>query len=116
MENKTFSRELELRTKRFAISIIKLSASLPQTVEGKVIRNQIARSGTSIGANYREANRSGIKSDFINKISICESESTKHVIVWILLMICNGWREVELNLYWMNQTNYLRSLHLWARN
>jgi four helix bundle protein len=77
MENKEFSKELELRTKKFAISIIRLSASLPQTVEAKVIRNQITKSGTSVGANYREANRSRSKSDFSNKISICESESSE---------------------------------------
>lgn len=92
MENKTFSKELELRTKRFAISIIRLSASLPQTVEGKVIRNQITRSGTSIGANYREANRSRSKSDFSNKISICESESSE-TCYWLDIIIDMQWME-----------------------
>jgi four helix bundle protein len=58
MDNKEFSKQLEAKTKKFAISIIKLSALLPGTTEGKVIRNQITKSGTSIGANYREANRS----------------------------------------------------------
>jgi four helix bundle protein len=77
MDNKEFSKKLEERTKRFAISIIKLSASLPGTVEGKVVRNQITKAGTSIGANYREANRSRSKSDFRNKISICETESSE---------------------------------------
>ncbi len=55
MDNKEFSRELEKRTKKFAISIIKLSVLIPTSPEGKVIRNQIAKAGTSIGANYREA-------------------------------------------------------------
>jgi four helix bundle protein len=77
MENKEFGKQLEIRTKKFAISIIKLSSSLPDSVEGKVIRNQITKSGTSIGANYREANRSRSKPDFGNKISICESESSE---------------------------------------
>lgn len=53
MDNKEFSKLLEERTKKFAIDIIRLSASLPNTPEGKVIRNQITKSGTSIGANYR---------------------------------------------------------------
>ncbi len=56
MDNKEFSRQLEIRTKKFAISIIKLSASLPNTPESKVIKYQVTKSGTSIGANYREAN------------------------------------------------------------
>ena len=56
MENKEFSKKLEERTKAFAIRIIKLSILLPNSVEGKIIRNQMTKSGTSIGANYREAN------------------------------------------------------------
>jgi four helix bundle protein len=61
MENKEFEKQLEKRTKVFAISIIKLSSSLPNTPEGRVIRNQLTKSGTSIGANYREANRSEVR-------------------------------------------------------
>jgi len=49
MDNKEFSKQLEDRTKKFAL--IRLSISLPNTPEGKVIRNQITKSGTSIGAN-----------------------------------------------------------------
>lgn len=77
MNNKELSKKLEERTKRFAISTIKLSASLPGSVEKKVARSQISKACTSIDANYREANRSRIKSDFRNKIAICESESGK---------------------------------------
>ena len=69
-----FSRELEKRTLRFAVMIIRLSAKLPNTPEGRVVRNQIAKSGTSAGANYREANRSRSKAEFKSKIRICESE------------------------------------------
>jgi len=69
MENKEFSKQLEIRTKKFAIDIIKLSTCLPNSYECKVIRNQITKSGTSIGANYREANRSRSKADFANKVS-----------------------------------------------
>jgi four helix bundle protein len=77
MENKEFSQKLEKRTRLFAVSIINLSVLLPKTQEGKVIRNQITKSGTSIGANYREANRSRSKADFKNKIKICESEASE---------------------------------------
>jgi four helix bundle protein len=77
MENKEFAKELEKRTKKFAVSIIRLSAMLPGTVKGKVVRTQITKSGTSVGANYREANRARSKTDFRNKISISESESSE---------------------------------------
>ena len=75
--NKTFATELEKRTKKFALSIISLVALLPKTMEANVIRNQILRSGTSIGANYREANRSVSRADFRNKIAICEKEASE---------------------------------------
>ena len=77
MKNKEFSEELEKRTRQFAVKIIRLSSSLPNTPEGKVIRTQITKSGTSMGANYREANRSRSKADFKNKIKICESEASE---------------------------------------
>ena len=75
MDNKEFSRGLEKRTRKF-VSIIQLSSTLPSTPEGRAIRNQITKSGTSIGANYREANRARSKADFRNKIKICEAEAS----------------------------------------
>ena len=77
MENKEFAKELEKRTKKFAVRVLKLSAQLPNTPETKVIRNQFSKSGTSVGANYREANRSRSKPDFANKIRISESEASE---------------------------------------
>ena len=79
MDNKEFGRRLERRTRKFAYLIIKLSASLPQTPEGKVIKYQITKAGTSIGANYREANRARSKADFKSRIKICESETSETV-------------------------------------
>jgi len=54
-----------------------MSTLLPHTPEGRIIRNQITKSGTSVGANYRESNRARSKADFINKIKICESEASE---------------------------------------
>jgi len=76
MDNKEFEIQLEKRTKDFALNVLKLTSKLPNTPEAKVIRYQLAKSGTSIGANYREANRSRSKADFKNKISICVGESS----------------------------------------
>jgi len=77
LTNKEFSKKLERRTLKFGIDIIRLSTTLPSTSEGRVIKNQITKSGTSIGANYREANRARSKADFKNKIKICESEASE---------------------------------------
>jgi four helix bundle protein len=90
MDNKEFAKELEKRTRGFAVSIIQLSTTLPNTPEGRAIRNQITRSGTSIGANYREANRARSKADFKNKIKICESEASE-TQYWIEVIVDAKW-------------------------
>lgn len=100
LENKKFACELEKRTRTFAVNIIRLSTGLPNTIEGKSIRNQITKSATSIGANYREANRARSRADFRNKIRICEAEATE----------TQYWLEIILELNWKSkketQSNY----------
>ncbi|HNX07113.1 MAG TPA: four helix bundle protein [Bacteroidales bacterium] len=94
MNNKEFSAQLENRTKQFAISVINLSGSVPITPEAKVIKNQFTKSGTSIGANYREANRSRSKADFANKIKICESEANE-TVYWLEIIDELRWTDTE---------------------
>ena len=77
MSYKEFGKELEKKTFSFAIQTIRLSSNLPSSPEGRVIRQQITKSGTSVGANYREANRARSKADFHNKINICETECSE---------------------------------------
>ena len=77
MNRKKFAKDLEKRTRLFAVRIIKISVKLPNTPEGRVVRNQLTKAGTSVGANYREANRARSKADFRNKIKICESEPSE---------------------------------------
>ena len=72
------------------MSIIELSTALPNTPEGMVVKNQITKSGTSIGANYREANRARSKADFKNKIKICESEASE-TQYWLELIVKVKW-------------------------
>jgi hypothetical protein len=55
--------ELVTRTKIFALSVVKLFVSLPKTTEGQVLGKQLLRSGTSVGANYREAQRARSKAE-----------------------------------------------------
>ena len=88
MDNKEFGKQLESRTRRFANRIIRLSASLPNSPESKVVRNQITKSGTSIGANYREANRARSNADFKNKI--CESEASE-TVYWLEIIADFDW-------------------------
>jgi four helix bundle protein len=70
-------KELEARTKRFALSIIHVMEKLPRSKTADVIGYQLLKSGTSIGANYREANRAQSRDDFIHKVGICEREASE---------------------------------------
>jgi four helix bundle protein len=88
---KKFAKELEERTKQFAIRIIRLLSTLPNTPEGRAIRNQITKAGTSVGANYREANRARSKADFRNKIAICETEASE-TQYWLEVIVGMGWK------------------------
>ncbi|MBW1969927.1 MAG: four helix bundle protein [Deltaproteobacteria bacterium] len=90
MERKQFAKNLEKRTRKFAVQIIRLSITLPNSPEGMVVKNQITKAGTSIGANYREANRSRSRADFKNKIKICESEASE-TQYWLEVIIETGW-------------------------
>ena len=66
--------DLRDRTKAFALRIIRLFSSLPNTEEARVLGKQVLRSGTSVGANYREAQRARSKPEFISKIGDCLKE------------------------------------------
>jgi four helix bundle protein len=77
--------DLEERTTRFAEKIIELCKKAPKDVVTIPIIGQLMRSGTSIGANYREANGGSSKKDFRNKIFICKKES-KETEYWLRLL------------------------------
>jgi four helix bundle protein len=74
--------DLRTRTKNFALRIIRLFAALPKTPEGQVIGKQLLRSGTSVGAHYREATRARSDAEFISKLE-------------------GGLQELEEAAYWM---------------
>jgi four helix bundle protein len=77
--------ELKRRTQRFAVDVIKFIESLPNSHSLKVLTNQVLRSSTSVGANYRAACKGKSTADFINKIVICEEEADES-IYWFDLM------------------------------
>jgi four helix bundle protein len=70
-------QELEKRTKEFAIEIIRFVGTFPKTKESDIIGYQLIKSGTSVGANYREANRAESHNDFIHKIGVVEKEASE---------------------------------------
>ena len=74
--------DLRTRTKRFALRVIRLYSALPKKTEAQVIGKQLLRSGTSVGAHYREAVRSRSDAEFISKIE-------------------GGLQELEESVYWM---------------
>ena len=94
MDNIEFAKRLEARMLGFAVLIIRLSAKLPNTPEGRIIREQLIKAATSIGANYREANRSRSKADFRNKIKICESEASE-TQYWLEIISQANWLSPE---------------------
>jgi four helix bundle protein len=67
-DNRRKREEMMRRTKRFALAIIRLSSSLPRSLVSKVLGGQVLRSGTSVGAHYREACRAKSRADFVSKI------------------------------------------------
>jgi four helix bundle protein len=80
------NEDLRLRTKRFALRIIRMFVALPKTDVARVLGRQVLRSGTSVGANYREAYRARSKSEFISKVGDClkELEETSY---WLELLV-----------------------------
>jgi four helix bundle protein len=83
------AKELQDRTKQFAIRIIHASTRVPKTEAGRVLTNQFLRSGTSLAANYRAACRSRSAADFISKISIA-TEETDETLFWFELLVKSG--------------------------
>jgi len=68
-------KELKNRTKQFGLRVMKLVDALPNTTSGRAIGNQLIRSGTSVGANYRAACRGRSKAEFIAKLGIVIEEA-----------------------------------------
>ncbi len=81
--------DLLVRTKAFALAVVKLYVSLPKTTEAQVLGKQFLRSGTSVGAQYREGTFAKSKADFVSKIegALQECEETRY---WLELLEDSG--------------------------
>ena len=77
--------DLEDRTLKFSKKLISVLSGLPKATVNFTLVPQGLRSGTSVGANYREANGASSKKDFQNKIFICKKES-KETLYWLELI------------------------------
>jgi four helix bundle protein len=82
-------RELKDRTKAFALRTLKLVDSLPETRSGRILSNQLGRSATSVGANYRAACRSRSAAEMVSKLSIVEEEADESAY-WLELARDHG--------------------------
>src|SRR5437660_9653676 len=82
-------KDLERRTKQFAVRVIDFVSKLPRSMTGDVLTRQLLRSATSIGANYREANRGVSRADFSNKIGTVQKEAAE-TQYWIELLAESG--------------------------
>lgn len=80
------AEELKARTKAFALRVMALIDALPDTTKGRVIANQLMRSATSVGANYRAACRGRSHAEFMAKLSIVVEESDE-CCYWLELII-----------------------------
>lgn len=77
--------ELQRRTKGFALGVLKLIEELPNTIGGRVLGNQIARSATSVGANYRAACRVRSRAEFASKSGTVAEEADES-LYWLELI------------------------------
>lgn len=98
--------DLKKRTKQFALRVLKLVAALPRTIAGRTIGNQLARSGTSVPANYRAACRARSKAEFISRLGVVEEEADESAL-WLELIIEGGLLKRELVEPLWNEANEL---------
>ena len=81
--------DLRRRTKKFAVRVIRMFTALPRAEVARVIGKQALRSGTSVGANYREACRARSNAEFISKVGDCLKELDESAY-WFDLLIESG--------------------------
>jgi four helix bundle protein len=104
---------LRQRTKAYALRIIKLYGSLPKTVEAQVIGRQLLRSGTSVGANYREGSRGRSNAEMAAKFDLCIQELDE-TAYWIELLIEAGLVTESLLAPLLDETNQLIAMFIAA--
>lgn len=100
MNKLVINYDLEERTARFGEDVIDLCKISRQDLITKPIINQLVRSGTSVGANYLEANGASSKKDFRNKIYICRKEANETRHWFRMLTKCLPEKKEDINKLW----------------
>ncbi|MDI9860471.1 four helix bundle protein [Flectobacillus roseus] len=100
---------IKQRTKTFAIRVIRLVDSLPQTVSAQVIAKQIVRSSTAVAANYRASCRARSQAEFIAKLGIVEEEADESLF-WLELLVESGIVKRDKLELLMTEANELTSI------
>jgi four helix bundle protein len=103
-------RDLKERTKAFALRVIRMYSALPKSsTVAQVLGKQVLRSGTSVGANYREASRGRSKAEFSSKIGDClkEIEETEY---WLELLADSGCLPPPKLANLLNETRQLNAI------
>ena len=94
------SSQLKNRTKKYSITILDLVEKLPNTISGRAVSNQIVRSGTSVGANYRAVCRARSDREFIAKMSIVIEESDE-TLFWLEIILEKEWlNKSQIDIIW----------------
>jgi four helix bundle protein len=86
MSDERKTSDLRARTKRFALRVIRVYQALPSTTLGQVLGKQVLRSGTSVGAHYREACRARSPAEFISKVETALHELDE-TVYWFELLV-----------------------------
>ena len=94
------ANQLKNRTKNYSITILDLVEKLPNTISGRAVSNQIVRSGTSVGGNYRAVCRARSDREFIAKRSIVIEESDE-TLFWLEIILEKQWiNKSEIDIIW----------------
>ena len=94
------TNELKLRTKNFSLMVIDLVERMPNSISVRVVANQIVKSGTLVGANYRAVCRARSDREFVSKMNIVLEEADE-TLFWIEIITAKQWiSNPELEVVW----------------
>ena len=109
------AKELQARTKSFALRIIRMFRSLPKTEEARILGRQVLRSGTSVAANYRAVCRARSKAEFTAKLGVVVEEADE-TIFWLELLVKSEIVPEEKIHSLMNEANELLAIFAASRH
>jgi four helix bundle protein len=102
-------KDLKNRTKQFTISILNFAESLEYSIVKKIIVNQIAKSGSSVGANYRSACRGRSDAEFLSKMNIVLEESDE-TLFWLEVISEMNWKDNDELKLLLKEANELTAI------